>query len=202
MEHLETRLLQLNTKLLKLAEHRALIHDGKYSASDIPNNSIISILKDNNVKNRACNNEFEDTENIETTSLEPDIIEEVELVTIEEAVSQEEVEPITPTELNAVYTYKRKTILISEDYVATMDDYYIGVNSEDSIIITIPCYCDDGHEIVIKSEMNQTLNNVKVTIMSMDDENLRSIDGELEYVIELPYQSVRFLCRDSNWWTI
>ena len=210
MEHLETRLLQLNNKLLKLAEHRALLHNGKYSASDIPNNSIISILKDNNTKNRAYNNDFEDTKNIETISVEPDIIEEVvsqeevETGIIEEVETDiiEEVEPISPSESNEVYTYKRKTILISEDYTATMDDYYIGVSSEDSIIITIPCYCDDGHEIVIKSEMNQTLNNVKITIMSMDDENLRSIDGELEYVIELPYQSVRFLCRDTNWWTI
>lgn len=210
MEHLEKRLLQLNNKLLKLAEHRALLHNGKYSASDIPNNSIISILKDNNTKNRAYNNDFEDTKNIETISVEPDIIEEVvsqeevEPDIIEEVEPDiiEEVEPISPTESNELCTYKRKTILISEDYTATMDDYYIGVSSEDSIIITIPCDCDDGHEIVVKSEMNQTLNNIKITIMSMDDENLRSIDSELEYVIELPYQSVRFLCRDSNWWTI
>ena len=211
MEHLETRLLQLNTKLLKLAEHRALLHNGRYSASDIPNDSIISILKDNNSKNRAYSNALQDIKNMETISVEANIIEEV--------VSQEEVEPdiieeaeldiieeaeptISPTESNEIYTYKRKPILISEDYTATMDDYYIGVKSEGSIIITIPCDCDDGHEIVVKSEMNRTLENIKITIMSMDDENLRSIDDELEYVIESPYQSVRFLCRDTNWWTI
>ena len=207
MEHLETRLLQLNNNLLKLAEHRALFYNGKYSVSDIPNNNIIDILKNNNIKNRAYSNGFQDAKNMETRSVEPDIIEEVvpeeEVVPQEEvAVPQEEVVPISPTESSEVYTYKRETILVSEDYTATMDDYYIGVKSEDSVTITIPCDCDDGHEIVVKSEMKQPLNNRKIIIMSMDDENLCSINGELEYIMDLPYQSVRFICRDNSWWTI
>ena len=194
MEHLESRLMQLNNKLLKLAEHQALLYNGKYSVSDIPNNHIISILKDNNVRNRAYSNGFQDTTDIETISVEAD--------TIEEVVPHEEVVPISrsPAVLSEVYTYKRKVILISEDYTAAKDDYYIGVKSEDSVTITIPCDCDDGHEIVIKSEMRQPLNDRKITIISMDDENLCSIDGELEYIIELPYQSVRLVCRDKNWW--
>ena len=81
-----------------------------------------------------------------------------------------------------------------------MDDYYIGVKSKGSVTITIPCDCDDGHEIVVKSEMRQPLNDRKITIISMDDENLCSIDDELEYIIELPYQSIRLVCRDKNWW--
>ena len=208
MEYLESRLMQLNNKLLKLAEHQALLYNGKYSVSDIPNNHIISILKDNNAKNRAYSNNFQDTKNVEPISVEPDIIEEVkldiieenELDVIEEVKPEEEVGLISPTESSEIYTYKRKAILISEDYTATMDDYYIGVKSKDSITITIPCDCDDGHEIVIKSEMKQPLNNRKITIISMDDENLCSIDDELEYIIELPYQSVRLVCRNNNWW--
>ena len=198
MNHLETRLVHLNNKLLKLAEHQALFYNGRYSVSDIPNSNIIDILKDNNIRNRAYTNGFQDTQNIETVSDEPDTIEEVELQ--EEVAPQEEVVPISPTVLSEVYTYKRKVILISEDYTATMDDYYIGVKSEDSVTITIPCDCDDGHEIVVKSEMRQPLNDRKITIISMDDENLCSIDGELEYIIELPYQSIRLVCRDKNWW--
>lgn len=210
MEHLESRLMQLNNKLLKLAEHQALLYNGRYSVSDIPNNHIISILKDNNVRNRAYSNGFQDTTDMETILVEPDTIEEVELDTIEEVetdtieevVPQEEVVPISssPAVLSEVYTYKRKVILISEDYTAAKDDYYIGVKSEDSVTITIPCDCDDGHEIVVKSEMRQPLNDRKITIISMDDENLCSIDGELEYIMELPYQSIRLVCRDNNWW--
>ena len=196
MEHLETRLVQLNDKLLKLAEHQALFYNGRYSVSDIPNSNIINILRDNNVRNRAYG--FQDTKNMETRSVEPDTIEEV--VPQEEVIPQEEVEPISPTESSEVYTYKRKVILISEDYTATMDDYYIGVSSEGAVTITIPCDCDDGHEIVVKSEMKQPVNNRKITIISMDDENICSIDGELEYIIELPYQNVRLICRDNNWW--
>ena len=230
MDYLETRLLHLNNKLLKLAEHQALYYNGKYSVSDIPNSNIIDILKDNNIKNRAYINGFQYTKNMETSPVEPDIIEEVisqeevesdtieevesdiieEVISqeevepdiIEEVIPQEEVEPISPIILSEVYTYKRKAILISEDYTATMDDYYIGVKSEDSVTITIPCDCDNGHEIVVKSEMKEPLNNRSITIISMDDENLCSIDGELEYIIELPYQSVRFVCRDNNWWII
>lgn len=213
MDYLETRLLHLNNKLLKLAEHQALYYNGKYSVSDIPNSNIIDILKDNNIKNRAYINGFQYTKNIEPDPVEPDIIEEVEPDIIEEVILEEEVEPdiieevipqeeVEPIILSEVYTYKRKAILISEDYTATMDDYYIGVKSEDSVTITIPCDCDDGHEIVVKSEMKEPLNNRSITIISMDDENLCSIDGELEYIIELPYQSVRFVCRDNNWWII
>lgn len=202
MEHLESRLMQLNNNLLKLAEHRALLHNGRYSVSDIPNNNIIDILKNNNVRNRAYSNGFQDIKNIETIPVEPDTIEEAELDIIEEIIPQEEVELISSTESSEVYTYKHKTILVSEDYTATIDDYYIGIKSEDSVTITIPCDCDDGHEIVVKSEMKQPLNDIKITIISMDDENLCSIDGELEYIMDLPYQSVRFICRDNNWWTI
>ena len=193
MEKLETRLLQLNNTLLKLAEHKALFYSGKYSVSDIPNDNIINILKDNNIKNIAYSNGFQDIKNIETSSVELDTIEEVE-------PQEEEIVSISPTESSEIYTYERKAILISEDYIATMDDYYIGVNSEGSVTITIPCDCDDGHEIVVKSEMKQPLNNRKITIISMDDENICSIDGELEYIIELPYQNVRLVCRDNNWW--
>jgi hypothetical protein len=28
------------------------------------------------------------------------------------------------------------------------------------------------------------------------------IDGDTEYVIEVPYQSVKFLYRGGNWWII
>ena len=229
MEHLETRLVQLNNKLLKLAEHKALLYNGRYTGTDVilnngrytvtgivSNSNIINDQADNDFKDGVTDsNDFQDAKNMETTLVEHDIIEEVEPQ--EKVGSQDPTDPIDPQELigsvgesdaidptrpSEVYSYKRSTILVSEDYTATINDYYIGVNSDDSVVITIPCDCDDGHEIVVKSEMKQPLNNRKITIISMDNENLCSINDEIDYIMDLPYQSVRFICRGNSWWTI
>jgi hypothetical protein len=229
MEHLETRLVQLNNKLLKLAEHKALLYNGRYTGTDVILNNgrytVTGIVSNSNIINDQADNDFKDSvtdsndikdaKNIETTPVEHDTIEEVEPQ--EEVGSQDPTDPIDPqgpigsvgesdaidpTGPSELYSYKRSVILVSEDYTATMDDYYIGVKSEISVTITIPCDCDDGHEIVVKSEMKQPLDNIRITIISMDDENLCSINGELEYIMDLPYQSVRFICRGNSWWTI
>jgi hypothetical protein len=46
----------------------------------------------------------------------------------------------------------RATILVSTNYLATVDDYYIGVNSENSITITLPNAPVNGTEYIIKDE--------------------------------------------------
>jgi len=84
-----------------------------------------------------------------------------------------------------------------------VDDYYIGVNSLGPVTITIPADCDDFHEIIVKSEMGAPLGNRKITIIPPDDgSTITLIDGQLSYVIEVPYQSVNLICRGGNWWTI
>ena len=90
-------------------------------------------------------------------------------------------------------------ILVSEDYIATMDDYYIGVNSDGPTTIALPSNCVDCHEIVIKAEMKPPLGNRKITIITTDG---ATIDNSNKYIIEVAYQSVRLICRGGNWWTI
>jgi len=97
---------------------------------------------------------------------------------------------------------KCKTVLVSQDYSVEMDDCYIGVSSDGPVNITLPCDCDNGHEIIIKAEMGPPLGNRKITIVAMDDSTICLIDGELDYVITVPYASVRLICRDGNWWTV
>lgn len=109
MERLESRLLQLNNSLLKLAEHQALFYKGRYSVSDIPNTDIINILKDNNVKNRAYSNALQDIKNMETISVEADIIEEVK--------SQEEIQ----SELSE-HTESETPTIVTEPEVSTTND--------------------------------------------------------------------------------
>jgi hypothetical protein len=95
-----------------------------------------------------------------------------------------------------------QSILVSQDYTATMDDYYIGVNSTGPVTISLPPDCADCHEIIVKAEMGPPLGNRKITIVAMDNNSMTTIDGELEYIIEVPYQSVKLICRGNAWWII
>lgn len=86
--------------------------------------------------------------------------------------------------------------LVSQDYSATLDDYYIGVNSIGPVTITLPTNCTDCQQIVVKAEMGPPLGNRKITVTTSDGS---TIDGAAEYVIEVPYQSIRLLCRGDEW---
>jgi hypothetical protein len=95
-----------------------------------------------------------------------------------------------------VCTCKCKSILVSEDYTATCDDYYIGVNSNEPVTITLPETCTDCCEIIVKAEMGPPLGNRKVTVTTTDGSYIDGID---KYVMEVPYQSVNIICRGGDW---
>jgi len=107
--------------------------------------------------------------------------------------------PIGATGPAGTCTGTCSAILVSQDYTAQMGDYYIGVNSTGSVIITLPADCTDCQQIVVKAEMGPPLGNRKVIITTSDGS---TIDGESDYVMEVPYQSVELLCRGNNWWII
>jgi hypothetical protein len=93
--------------------------------------------------------------------------------------------------------------LVSKNYLAQVDDYYIGVDSTRPVTITLPADCDNSCEIIVKAEMGAPLGNRKITIVPPADGSTEVlIDGEPKYVIEVPYQSVHLICRGGNWWTI
>lgn len=94
---------------------------------------------------------------------------------------------------------KCKTILVSQDYTATMDDYYIGVNSTGPVTIELPTNCVDCQQIIVKAEMGPPLGNRKITVTSTDGS---LIDGDTQYIIKVPYQSVQVICQGGNWWII
>jgi hypothetical protein len=91
---------------------------------------------------------------------------------------------------------KCSSVLVSADYTATCGDYYIGVNSENPVTISLPENCIDCCEIIIKAEMGPPLGNRKVTVTTSDGSY---IDGKDKYVIEVPYQSVNLFCRGGDW---
>jgi hypothetical protein len=90
-------------------------------------------------------------------------------------------------------------ILIDKDYEATSNDYYIGVNSEGPVTIALPETPRDCQQIVVKAEMPPPLGNRKITIITMDSS---TIDGEDEYVMSIPYESVQLICRGGEWFII
>jgi hypothetical protein len=95
-----------------------------------------------------------------------------------------------------VCTCKCKSILVSEDYTATCDDYYIGVNSDEPVTITLPENCTDCCEIIVKAEMGPPLGNRKVTVTTSDG---ALIDGADDYIITVPYGTITVFCRGGDW---
>jgi hypothetical protein len=104
--------------------------------------------------------------------------------------------PLGPPGEPGVCTCKCKSILVSDDYTATCDDYYIGVNSDESVTITLPEDCTDCCKIIIKAEMGPPLGNRKVIITTLDG---ALIDGEDDYTLVVPYGSVKLICRGGDW---
>ncbi|NDG31050.1 hypothetical protein EB118_13410 [bacterium] len=110
--------------------------------------------------------------------------------------------PIGPIGPPGECTCQCQAILVSEDYSADRDDYYIGVNSAGPTVIQLPCNSRDCDEIVVKAEMGPPLGNRKITIIPCQDSTACKIDGEDSYVIEVPYQAVNLIYRGGNWWII
>jgi hypothetical protein len=98
-----------------------------------------------------------------------------------------------------------KRILVSEDYSAQVDDYYIGVDSTGPVTITLPSDCPDCGQIIVKAEMGPPLGNRKITIVTHDDGSslvVSTIDGNASYVLTVPWESVTLICRDGDWYKI
>jgi hypothetical protein len=91
---------------------------------------------------------------------------------------------------------KCSAILISNDYIASCDDYYIGVNSTGPVMIILPDSCKDCVELIIKAEMGPPLGNRKITIETVDGSK---IDGLDKFIMENPYESLRLIYRGGNW---
>jgi len=112
--------------------------------------------------------------------------------------------PIGPTGPTGECSCKCNAILVMEDYTVEEDDYYIGVNSDGPVTITLPDCDDECKQLVIKAEMGPPVGNRKVTITTFDGSSLDrpTIDGAYAYVMEVPWESVTLLCREGNWYKI
>lgn len=90
------------------------------------------------------------------------------------------------------------TKLVNQSYTVTEDDYYVGVDSQTSVIITLP-KSEDGKQCIIKSEMKPPLLNRHIRIVTSDESK---IDGYSEATISVSHDSVWLMRRGGNWHTI
>lgn len=81
-------------------------------------------------------------------------------------------------------------------YTATVNDEYIGVSSASAVTITLPAGVP-GRVYTIKDEFGQ--GSGKITIQPQTG---TLIDGKVNYVIGVPYQSVSVVFRANAWWLI
>lgn len=93
------------------------------------------------------------------------------------------------------------SVFISADYIASCNDYYIGVRSDSPVTIILPeCEANGCCQLVVKAEMGPPMGNRKITILPSANTSL--IDGDTEYVMNIPWESVQLFCRDGNWFII
>lgn len=85
---------------------------------------------------------------------------------------------------------------VTASYAATLTDEYIGVSSVSAVTITLPAGVE-GRVYYIKDEYGQ--GSGKITIQPQSGE---LIDGKVNYVISVPYQSVNPVFRAGKWWII
>jgi hypothetical protein len=80
--------------------------------------------------------------------------------------------------------------------VATDFDYYIGVDSDGPVTITLRNDVDNCTEYIVKAEMGPPLGNRKVTL---EAEAPSTIDDKETYVMTEPYESVTVVFRGGDW---
>lgn len=82
----------------------------------------------------------------------------------------------------------RNTIIVNEDYRAKNSDYYIGVQAEGPVTITLPDEAPPGTEYIIKLQMGAPIGTRKVTVKSSCN-----IDNVNILVLTNPYESLQVL---------
>ena len=84
------------------------------------------------------------------------------------------------------------TILVSENYVAKLTDFYIGTINEKPITITLPSVAPKGTQYLIKLQIGAPVGNRKVTVKSSAD-----LDNSSSIILENPYESLQVLFQGS-----
>ncbi len=88
------------------------------------------------------------------------------------------------------------TKTIKESYTLEDDDYYLGVDADKPVTITLPVQEENGRMIVIKAEMKPPIGSRIITIKSEES----TIDGYSNRTIQVSNEVVRLVY--NNGWRV
>lgn len=114
--------------------------------------------------------------------------------------------PPYPTELDIVERAKimsdfmnrpvdKSVKLITDDYIISATDFYIGVELTKSINVQLPENATDGMYFIIKIEMKNT-DGKKLTLMT---NGKTSIDQHETIELKYPNETISLISRDGKW---
>jgi len=84
------------------------------------------------------------------------------------------------------------TIIVSENYTAKLTDYYIGVDSQGPVTITLPDDAPKGTQYIIKLQMGAPIGTRKVTVKSGTN-----IDNVGIIILTNPYEALQVLFQSA-----
>jgi hypothetical protein len=90
------------------------------------------------------------------------------------------------------------TTTITEDYLATETDCYIGAQLKDKATVTLPNSVPPGTRYIIKLEFGAPVGTRKLTVQP---ELPALINGVTSTTLTTPYQSISVIYNNGNWWT-
>ncbi len=90
------------------------------------------------------------------------------------------------------------TTTITEDYLATETDCYIGAQLKDKATVTLPNTVPPGTQYTIKLEFGAPVGNRKLIVQP---ESPALINGVTAITLTTPYESVSVIYNNGNWWT-
>lgn len=101
-------------------------------------------------------------------------------------------EPGPPGPQGPSGTVSRSTIVVEDSYIAKLTDYYIGVDNDGPVTITLPDEAPDGTEYIIKLQIGAPVGNRKVTVKSGS-----SIDNVNTIILTNPYEALQVIYQGS-----
>ncbi len=87
-------------------------------------------------------------------------------------------------------------IVVGCDYQIQQDDYYVGVSSTGPVTITLPEFTTNCCEVIVKADMDTQMNNRTVNVVGYGG---TLIDGQPNYLITIPYQSITLIYQGTSW---
>lgn len=91
------------------------------------------------------------------------------------------------------------TITITDSYTATNSDCYIGAVLRDEATLTLPSSVEPGTIYTIKLEYGSPVGNRKLKVSPQSPAQL---NGSGSITMTTPYQSIKVIYNNQNWWTI